>query len=83
MTSILYPVATEKALGKIDAANTITLVVDSRSDKKTIKKEFEDMFSVKVASINTSTTIKNKKKAYLKLAKDYKASDIARKLKLV
>jgi large subunit ribosomal protein L23 len=83
MTSLLYPIATEKALGMVDRDNIIMYVVDMRSNKKEIKEEFEKTFGVKVVNVNTSTTIKNSKKAYIKISKESKASDIARKLKLV
>ncbi len=83
MNALMYPVATEKALNIVDRNNVIIYVVDMRSNKKQIKDEFEKTFGVKVANVNTAITIKNTKKAYIRLAKDVKASDIARKLKLV
>ncbi|MCL4552272.1 MAG: 50S ribosomal protein L23 [Candidatus Marsarchaeota archaeon] len=83
MNALLYPIATEKALGKVDKENTIIYVVDMRSDKTAIRKEFEKTFGVKVSSVNTVRTIRNIKKAYIKLDKGVKASEIARKMKLV
>ena len=83
MNALLYPIATEKVLGSVDRDNTIVYVVDMRSNKKQIKEELEKTFGVKVARINTSISIKNIKKAYIKIGKESKASDIARRLKLV
>ncbi|MHB1830343.1 MAG: 50S ribosomal protein L23 [Candidatus Micrarchaeaceae archaeon] len=83
MASLIYPLSTEKALNMIDKNNTISYIVDLRSNKQEIKKEFEDIFGVKVVSINTEITLKNTKRAYIKLKPEFKASDIARKLKLV
>lgn len=83
MRALLYPLSTEKALGMIDKYNTITYIVDMRVKKPDIKQEFEEMFKVKVANINTQLTLNNTKKAYIRIKKEYKASDIARKLKLV
>jgi ribosomal protein L23 len=83
MNVLLYPIATEKALGGVDRDNTIIYVVDMRANKSQIRKEFETTFGVKVEKVNTSRTIKNIKKAYIRLGKESKASDIARKLKLV
>ncbi len=83
MTSLLYPIATEKAVGMIDRDNTIVYVVDFRSTKADVKKEFEGIFKVKISKINMMRTAKNQKKAYIRLNKAYKASDIALKLKLV
>ena len=83
MATLMYPIATEKALGMVDRDNIIMYVVDMRSNKKEIKQEFEKALGVKVVRVNTSATIKNYKKAYIKISKESKASDIARKLKLV
>ena len=78
-----YPLSTEKSIGIIEKGNTITYMVDFRSSKAQIKKEFEERFGVKVAAIRVATTPRNEKKAYIKLAKGSNASDIAMKLKLV
>lgn len=79
----MYPLATEKALNMIDKNNVITYVVDFRSAKPEIKKEFEQTFGVKVQDVNTSMTIKNIKKAFITLKPEFKAADVARKLKLL
>jgi large subunit ribosomal protein L23 len=83
MTTLRYPLATEKSVGFIDRDNVITYVVDYRATKKQIAKEFEELFNVKVASVRTSNMPSNYKKAFIKLKKEYKASDVAIKLKLV
>ncbi len=83
MSILKYPLATEKSVGIVDRNNTITYVVDSRASKDAIRKEFERSFGVKVKSINTINMPKNAKKAFIKLAKGYNATDVALKLKLV
>jgi len=83
MNVLLYPIATEKAINMIERNNVITYIVDMRSKKEEVRKEFEDTFKVKVESVNISIELKNKKRAYIKIKKDFKASDIALKLKLV
>ncbi len=83
MEALLYPIATEKVLGRLDADNTIVYVVDMRAGKAQIRKEFEKAFGVRVERVNTSITAKNIKKAYIRISKAARASDIARKLKLV
>jgi len=45
--------------------------------------EFEKRFNVKVAKVSTIREPSNRKKAYIKLSPQYKASDIALKLKLI
>ncbi len=83
MNSLVYPLSTEKALNMIDRLNTICYVCDFRSTKESIRKEFEETFGVKVANINTEITMKNTKRAYIRLRPEFKAADVARKLKLV
>jgi len=83
MSILKYPLATEKSVGVVDKGNTITYIVDSRASKTEIKQEFEKMFGVKVSGINTINMPDNTKKAFIKIAKGYNASDVALKLKLV
>ena len=83
MAMLRYPLATEKSVGFIDKSNVITYVVDYRATKTQISAEFEKLFNVKVAGVRTANMPSNYKKAFIKLAKGYKASDIAIKLKLV
>jgi len=83
MTSLIYPIATEKAINMIERDNIITYIVSMNATKKEIKEEFEKMFNVKVARVSTIREPSNRKKAYIKLTPQYKASDIALKLKLI
>ena len=83
MAVLMYPIATEKSVGMIERQNTIAYMVDIRATKSEIKKEFEELFQAKVDDIRTINTPYNGKKAFIKLKKGFKASDIAVKLKLV
>lgn len=83
MNALLYPIATEKAINMIEKNNVITYVVDLRSKKEQIKKEFENVFKVNVDRVNVEIESKNRKRAYIKINNKFKASDIALKLKLV
>ena len=78
----LKPVATEKAVMKIETENVLTFVLDRRKTKTEIKKEVEDLFKVKVDGVRT--LIKgNKKYVYVKLKKEFPAIDFATKLGLM
>jgi large subunit ribosomal protein L23 len=79
---MIKPITTEKAVRIIELNNTMTIEVDRRKRKEEIKKEFEDMFKVKVDTINTLIH-KNKKIAYIKLNKNNPAIDIATKLGII
>jgi large subunit ribosomal protein L23 len=83
MPVLKYPLATEKAISQIDRNNLITYIVDYRATKNEIRKEFESMFQVKVSGIRTVNMPTNIKKAFIKIAKGFKATDVASKLKLV
>ncbi|MGC8586259.1 MAG: 50S ribosomal protein L23 [Candidatus Micrarchaeia archaeon] len=83
MPVLMYPLATEKAIKKVEIENVITYIVSQDATKSNIKSEFEKMFGVKVQAVRTANMPTNKKKAFIKLAKGFKASDVAVKLKLV
>ena len=79
---IQYPLTTEKVIKMIEAENKMAFVVDRRSSKQEIKKTVEKEFNVKVESVNTEIK-QNKKVAFVKLKKEFKAMDIATKLGLM
>ncbi len=78
----LTPIATEKAIMKIEAENIITFSVEEKTTKAEIKKEVEELFKVKVQKIRTSVR-HNKKIAYVQLNKKDLAIDLATKLGLM
>jgi len=78
----LKPVATEKAIMKIELENILTFQTDKRTNKTEIKKEIESLFDVKIDKIRTSIR-NNKKYVYAKLNKDFLAIDLATKLGLM
>lgn len=80
---LLAPVKTEKAIGKIEYENTLTFEVATTATKKDIQTEVEKIFSVKVASVRTFMTSQGKKHAFVRLAKEFKADDLATKLKMI
>ena len=77
---IVRPVITEKAIDKIEKQNTLTFIVDIKATKPMIKRAIEQIFNVKVEKVNTLITPRGEKKAYVKLAKEYNAADIASRL---
>ncbi|MEM0378758.1 MAG: 50S ribosomal protein L23 [Thermosphaera sp.] len=80
---IVRPVQSEKALGMIDKQNTLTFIVDINATKSEVKKAVETLFNVKVEKVRTMITTKGEKKAYVKLAPEYKASDVAAQIGLI
>jgi large subunit ribosomal protein L23 len=80
---LLSPVKTEKAISKIEYENTLTFVVLQSATKKEIKGEMEKLFGVKVASVRTFISSSGEKHALIRLDKNFKADDIATKLKMI
>lgn len=80
---IVRPVQSEKALRLIEEANTLTFIVARTATKHDIKRAVEKAFQVKVAKVNTLITPQGEKKAYVKLAPEYNAADIAARLGLL
>ncbi len=77
---IIRPVMSEKAMRLMEEANTLTLIVARSANKHEIKRAVESMLGVKVESVNTLITPRGEKKAYVRLSKEFKASDVAAKL---
>ncbi len=75
----MRPVATEKAVMKIESENVLTFVFDKRINRLEIRKKVEEIFNVKVEKVRTAIK-DNKKIAYVKLNKKYLAIDVATKL---
>ncbi|MBW3003316.1 50S ribosomal protein L23 [Candidatus Woesearchaeota archaeon] len=80
---IKYPLSTEKTIRLMEAENKLIFVVDKNATKSDIKKAVESMFKVKVVNVNTYITNKDVKKAYVKLAFDTPAIDIATQMGLM
>ncbi len=80
LSVIIRPVTSEKALSLIEKENTITLIVDRRVNKKIVKEAVEKIFNVKVENVRILITRTGEKKAYVRLKKEYKASEIATRL---
>ena len=77
---LLYPLLTEKAIGKIETENKLVFIVDRRYGKRQIKWAAERAFNVKVDKISTLIDRKGRKKAWVKLTKDFSAAEIATRL---
>ncbi|ESQ23161.1 MAG: archaeal ribosomal protein L23 [uncultured Acidilobus sp. MG] len=80
---IIRPLMSEKALRLLEELNTLTFIVRRDANKHDIKRAVERLYGVKVEKVNTLITPQGEKKAYVKLSKEYKASDVATKLGLL
>jgi len=78
----MKPKVTEKAVMLIEAKNTLVFELEKEKSKDKIKREIEEIFSVKVDNVNTLIR-NNKKYAYIKLNEKNPAIDVATKLGLI
>ena len=73
-------VITQDAVSLIEKENKLVFIVDIRADKESVKRAVENLYEVKVLKVNTLITPRGEKKAFIKLAPEFKASDLAVKL---
>ena len=59
---IFAPVVSEKSYDRIDDLNTYTFLVDRRASKTEIKEAVQDIFGVRVLSVNTANRQGKKKR---------------------
>lgn len=74
---IMYPFLTEKAIGMVEKENKLVFIVKRDANKKQIRWSVEKLLEVKLDSIRTVIDRKGRKKAIVKLAKEFSAADIA------
>ncbi len=74
---ILYHLTTEEAVSLIEKENKLVFIVHIKATKHDIRRAVEQLFDVKVLKVNTLITPDGRKKAYVKLRPEFKASDLA------
>lgn len=73
------PYVTEKTFDSVEKENRVTFIVADSASKRSVKEAVELLYNVKVVKINTARTIYGKK-AYVRLAPESSAADLASKL---
>jgi len=77
---LIHPVITETALELIEKENKITFLVRREATKNSIKEAVEKLYQVQVEKVTTLIRPDGKKKAYVKLAAENSAADLATKI---
>ena len=77
---IVKPHITEKTMNLIDQNNELAFVVRRTATKSQIKKAFTALYDEEVVRVNTHITSKGVKLAYVKLAEEGEAEDVAVKM---
>merc|ERR1712139_284369 len=80
---VRFPLTTESAMKKIEDNNTLVFIVDPKANKYQIKKAVKTLYEIDIAKVNTLIRPTGDKKAYVKLAPDYDALDVANKIGII
>lgn len=80
---ILYPLITEKAVNMIETENKLCFIVSKKATKADVKKAAEEAYGIKVDNVNVLLDRKGRKKAVVKVNKQFKADDIATRLGVI
>ncbi|XP_068920834.1 large ribosomal subunit protein uL23-like isoform X2 [Petaurus breviceps papuanus] len=80
---IKFPLTTEPAMKKIEDNNTLVFIVDVKANKHQIKQAIKKLYDIDVAKVNTLIRPDGEKKAYVRLAPDYDALDVANKIGII
>jgi len=80
---IFYPLVSEKSVGAIESQNKITFIVRQESSKQDVRNAVEKLYGVRVQSIKTLRDMHGRKKAIVRLSKEFKAQELATKLGVV
>ncbi|XP_068923421.1 large ribosomal subunit protein uL23-like [Petaurus breviceps papuanus] len=80
---IKFPLTTESAMKTIEDNNTLVFIVDVKANKHQIKQAVKKLYDIDVAKVNTLIWPDGEKKAYVRLAADYDALDVANKIVII
>lgn len=80
---IKHPLTTESAMKKIEDNNTLVFIVDLKANKIQIEMAVKKLYQIGVQSVNTLVRPDGQKKAYVRLAPDYDALDVANKIGII
>ncbi|XP_072374140.1 large ribosomal subunit protein uL23-like [Scyliorhinus torazame] len=80
---IKFPLTTESAMKKIEDNNTLVFIVDIKANKHQVKQAVKKLYNIDVAKVNTLIRLDGEKKAYVRLAPDYDALDVANKIGII
>jgi len=80
---LLHPQVTEKAVKLIEAENKLVFIVAREASRADVKRAVEVLFEVGVEDVKIEVTPEGRKRAYVKLAPEFMADEIAAKLGVV
>merc|ERR1711963_447663 len=78
-----YPRKSTPNRNKIEDNNTLVFICDIKSNKHQIKAAVKKLYDINVSKVNTLVRPTGDKKAYVRLAPDYDALDVANKIGII
>ena len=80
---IKHPLTTESAMKRIEDNNTLVFLVDTKANKNHVRHAVKKLYDIDVLKVNTLIRPDGQKKAYVRLASDYDALDVANKIGII
>jgi large subunit ribosomal protein L23 len=80
---LFHPQVTEKAVKLIESENKLVFIVAMDASRADVKRAVEILFEVRVKDVKIEVTPEGQKRAYVKLAPEFMADEIAAKLGVV
>lgn len=80
---VKHPYTTESAMKKIEDNNTLVFLVDTKANKNHIRQAVKKLYDIDAFKVNTLIRPDGQKKAYVRLAADFDALDVANKIGLI
>ena len=80
---LLEPVISDKNMTGMEKRNSLTFIVNPKSNKAMIRSAFKKRFGLKVKKVNTMHTPRGLKKAFIRLGNDAKALELASKIGII
>ncbi|XP_047405706.1 60S ribosomal protein L23a-like [Sciurus carolinensis] len=80
---IKLPLTTESVMKKTGDNNTLVFTVDVKANKHQIKQAVKKLYDIDVPKVDTLIRPDGEKKAYVRLAPDYDAMDVANKIGII
>ncbi len=79
---IVRPIMSESSFEMLERENKLTFIVRRNANKHLIKWAVQKLYDVKVDKINTLILPDGRKKAYVRLAPESNAADVATRLNI-
>ncbi|KAJ1911999.1 60S ribosomal protein L25 [Tieghemiomyces parasiticus] len=80
---VRQPLTTETAMKAIEEQNTLTFLVDLKSNKHHIRSAIKELYDVEAIRVNTMVRPDGRKKALVRLTADVDALDVANKIGII